>query len=183
MTHMQLITLSCCSEQFVHFLPRLYLYILVIQYQNPFPSKAGLWLLQWPGVFTPTIVCATHSRHYYVICLFSWHKTRHSLDWDFPAFLNTYYVLPERTACSQTCYVLLSRTFQPPPATAPGSALGSSTSLTTLCNRREVILLSTQTFHCNNSCTLCTFKDAKKPDSNSSQTQPNSKLCTRPYEI
>lgn len=113
----------------------------------------------------------------YVICLFPWHKTRHSLDWDFSAFSNIDYTFPEGTSCSQLCDILLGSIFQLLTArlTAPGSALCSSTFLL-LCLlssrrcRRWAIPLSRQT--CSYSCSLGVCKDTKKPDSNSSQLQP-----------
>lgn len=125
-------------------------------------------------MFTPSTGSATYDSLCYVICLFPWHKTRHSLDWDFSAFSNIDYTLPEGTSCSQVCYVLLGSTFQFLTAklTAPGSALCSSTFLllSLLGSRRWTILLSRQTCSC--SCTLGVCEDTKKLDSNFSQSQP-----------
>lgn len=76
---------------------------------------------------------------------------------------------------------VLFSSYQPLLQVLPSVSLHSVLYL--LGNRRWTIPLSRQTFNCNNSCTLSAFKDSRKPDSNSSQTQPTSQLCTCPYEI
>lgn len=135
-------------------------------------------------MFTPSTGSARCSSLCYVICLFPWHKTRHSLDWDLSAFSNIDYTFPEGTSCSHISYILLGSTFQFLTArlTAPRAALCSSTFLLLclLSSRGWMILLSRQTCRC--SCTLGVCKDPKKPDSNPSQSQPTSQLCTCPQE-